>query len=86
MRSNRLVRNGSVLAVVLLSHLNNDDPRLWPYVLTGELHIEWTNCDHESIVREPDVQHVVTLIEAQRTPTPDYASTLPSSRTSPITP
>lgn len=73
-------------AVVLLSHLNNDDPRLWPYVLTGELHIDRTNCDHESIVREPHVQHVVTLIEAQRTPTPDYASTLPSSRTSPITP
>ncbi|MBU9764884.1 alpha/beta fold hydrolase [Mycobacterium sp. TNTM28] len=63
-------------ALLLLSHLNRDDPRLWPYILTGELIIETLPCDHHSIVREPYISAIVELIATtrpslQREPLPD---------------
>ncbi|WP_167759405.1 alpha/beta fold hydrolase [Mycobacterium sp. PS03-16] len=53
-------------ALVVMSHLNEDDPRLWRRVLTGELTIERQDCDHHSIVREPHIGAVVELIAQAR--------------------
>lgn len=55
-------------ALVLLSHLNKDDPRLWPRILTGDLTVERLECTHASIVREPHVAAVRAMIEDQRAP------------------
>ncbi|WP_083740346.1 hypothetical protein [Mycobacterium sp. MS1601] len=48
--------------LLLLSHLNVDDPRLWAHVLPGELQVARVRCDHHSIVREPFVRQVATMI------------------------
>lgn len=53
-------------ALLVLSSLNHDDRRLWPYLLPGELTVETLDCDHHSIVREPYVSAVVDLIAANR--------------------
>lgn len=53
-------------ALIVMSHLNADDPRLWRRVLTGELTVERQDCDHHSIVREPHIGAVVDLIGAAR--------------------
>lgn len=65
--------------LLLLSHLNQDDPRLWRHLLTGDLQVRHLDCDHHSIVREPYVGTVADLITRAVQPAP-------SSRTSPITP
>ncbi|WP_232374701.1 alpha/beta fold hydrolase [Mycolicibacterium mengxianglii] len=57
-------------ALVVLSHLNDDDPRLWPFVLAGRLRITRITCDHESIVREPHIRQVVSLIEDESSSAP----------------
>jgi thioesterase domain-containing protein/acyl-CoA synthetase (AMP-forming)/AMP-acid ligase II/acyl carrier protein len=49
-------------AQVVLSHLNRDDPRLWPRILTGDVDVRVVDCDHHSIVREPHVGTVVDMI------------------------
>lgn len=49
-------------ALLVLSHLNRDDPRLWPRILTGELHIRHLECTHMSIVREPHIGAVHKFI------------------------
>lgn len=56
--------------LLVLSHLNRDDERLWPHLLTGRLRIERLDCDHHSIVREPYVSAVVAMIEEQRSSRP----------------
>jgi acyl-CoA synthetase (AMP-forming)/AMP-acid ligase II/thioesterase domain-containing protein/acyl carrier protein len=53
-------------ARVVLSHLNRDDPRLWPRILTGDLETQVVDCSHHSIVREPYVGTVAELIGAAR--------------------
>ncbi|WP_395310251.1 alpha/beta fold hydrolase [Mycobacterium sp. AMU20-3851] len=53
-------------ALVVLSHLNKDDPRLWPRVLTGKLSVERLECTHASIIREPHVGAVRALIDDLR--------------------
>lgn len=50
-------------ALVVLSHLNKDDPRLWPRIITGDLAIRHLECTHMSIVREPHIGAVVTMID-----------------------
>jgi acyl-CoA synthetase (AMP-forming)/AMP-acid ligase II/thioesterase domain-containing protein len=50
-------------ALVVLSHLNKDDPRLWPRIITGGLTIRRLECTHMSIVREPHIGDVVALID-----------------------
>ncbi|MBO0676219.1 alpha/beta fold hydrolase [Mycolicibacterium sp. S2-37] len=55
---------GRVLLV--RSHLNLDDPRIWPRILTGDLEVRVIDCDHHSIVREPHVGEVVEMINAAR--------------------
>jgi len=55
-------------ALVIQSHLNKDDPRLWQHILTGELTIRRISCDHNSIVREPHIGTVTAMIDALRTP------------------
>lgn len=50
-------------ALVILSHLNKDDPRLWPRILTGELTIRRLECTHMSIVREPHIGYVLAMID-----------------------
>ena len=50
-------------ALVILSHLNRDDPRLWPRFLTGDLTVRTQECDHNSIVREPHVGDVIAMID-----------------------
>ncbi len=50
-------------ALVVLSHLNKDDPRLWPRIITGDLTIRHLECTHMSIVREPHIGAVVSMIE-----------------------
>ncbi|MET0898795.1 MAG: alpha/beta fold hydrolase [Mycobacterium sp.] len=57
-------------AQVVLSHLNHDDPRLWPRILTGDVDVRVVDCDHHSIVREPHVGTVVDMIRPARV---DYA-------------
>jgi acyl-coenzyme A synthetase/AMP-(fatty) acid ligase/thioesterase domain-containing protein len=56
-------------ALVVLSHLNKDDPRLWPRILTGDLTIRHLECTHMSIVREPHIGAVLTMIDELRTGT-----------------
>ncbi|AQA06816.1 hypothetical protein BVC93_28665 [Mycobacterium sp. MS1601] len=53
-------------AHLLLSHLNRDDHRLWPRILTGDLTIDVVDCDHHSIVREPHVGAVADVVLAAR--------------------
>ena len=53
-------------ALLVLSSLNHDDRRLWPYLLPGDLTVETVDCDHHSIVREPHVSAVADLIAAHR--------------------
>lgn len=53
-------------ALVVLSHLNKDDPRLWPRILTGDLSVERLECTHASIVREPHVGAVRAMIDDRR--------------------
>ncbi|WP_019972183.1 alpha/beta fold hydrolase [Mycobacterium sp. 141] len=57
-------------ALLVLSHLNRDDRRLWPYLLTGDLVVETLECDHNSIVREPYISAVVDLLAANRLSAP----------------
>lgn len=52
--------SGRVL--LLLSHLNQDDPGLWPRILTGDVDVDVVDCDHHSIVREPHVAAVADRI------------------------
>ncbi|PRC44982.1 AMP-dependent synthetase, partial [Mycobacterium sp. ITM-2017-0098] len=42
-------------ALLILSHLNSDDPRLWPRVLTGDVQTRILDCDHHSVVRAPHI-------------------------------
>ncbi|MGU3497586.1 AMP-binding protein [Mycobacterium sp. C31M] len=49
-------------ALLVLSHLNKDDPRLWPRILTGDLHIRHLECTHMSIVREPHIGAVYEFV------------------------
>lgn len=49
--------NGRTLLV--LSHLNTDDPRLWPRILTGDVQSMVLDCDHHSMVRAPHIDAVV---------------------------
>ncbi|GAY17451.1 alpha/beta fold hydrolase [Mycobacterium sp. shizuoka-1] len=53
-------------ALLIRSHLNADDPRLWRRVLTGQLQTEVLDCDHHSIVRAPHIAAVVDLMRAAR--------------------
>jgi thioesterase domain-containing protein/acyl carrier protein len=53
-------------ALLLLSHLNQDDPSLWPRVLTGDVELGVIDCDHHSIVREPHVGAVVEKLVLAR--------------------
>lgn len=53
-------------ALLIRSHLNSDDPRLWQRILTGRLESAVLDCDHHSIVRAPHVDAVVDLISAAR--------------------
>ena len=50
-------------ALVVLSHLNKDDPRLWPRIITGDLTIRHLECTHMSIVREPHIAAVVDMMD-----------------------
>lgn len=50
-------------ALVVLSHLNKDDPRLWPRIITGDLTVRHLECTHMSIVREPHIGAVVAMID-----------------------
>ena len=52
--------------LLVLSTFNGDDARVWPHLLTGRLHIERINCDHDSVIREPHVRRVCELIAAAR--------------------
>ena len=49
--------------LLVLSHLNRDDPRLWPRILTGDLTVRHLECTHMSIVREPHIGAVSDFIE-----------------------
>lgn len=53
-------------ALLVRSHLNLDDPRLWQRILTGDLSVGVVDCDHHSIVREPHIARVVELIDWAR--------------------
>lgn len=53
-------------SLVVLSHRNQDDPRLWPRILTGALTIRHLECTHMSIVREPHIGAVLQLIDEVR--------------------
>jgi acyl-coenzyme A synthetase/AMP-(fatty) acid ligase/thioesterase domain-containing protein/O-antigen/teichoic acid export membrane protein/acyl carrier protein len=64
--------------LLMLSHLNQDDPRLWAHILTGELQVTRVPGDHHSVIREPSVGEVARLIR-------DAGSAQPK-RMSPITP
>ncbi len=56
--------DGRVL--LIRSHLNTDDPRLWQRILTGQLESQILDCDHHSIVRAPHIGAVVDSILAAR--------------------
>lgn len=56
--------DGRVLLV--RSHLNSDDPRLWQRILPGQLESRVLECDHHSIVRAPHIGAVVDLLLAAR--------------------
>lgn len=53
-------------ALLIRSHLNADDPRLWQRILNGQLESHVLDCDHHSIVRTPHIASVVDLILAAR--------------------
>ncbi|MCX2932568.1 alpha/beta fold hydrolase [Mycobacterium sp. CVI_P3] len=53
-------------ALLIRSHLNADDPRLWRRILTGRLDSHVLDCDHHSIVRAPHIDAVVDWIIAAR--------------------
>ncbi|TDO10056.1 acyl-CoA synthetase (AMP-forming)/AMP-acid ligase II [Mycobacterium sp. BK086] len=53
-------------ALLILSHLNTDDPRLWRRILTGQLESQVLDCDHHSIVRAPHIGAVADTILAAR--------------------
>lgn len=48
--------------LLILSHLNSDDPRLWARVLTGDLQTRVLDCDHHSVVRPPHIGAVVEFL------------------------
>jgi thioesterase domain-containing protein len=52
--------------LLIRSHLNTDDPRLWQRILTGQLESQVLDCDHHSIVRAPHIGAVVDLIVTAR--------------------
>lgn len=52
--------------LLVLSHLNRDDPRLWQRILTGDVELRVLDCDHHSIVREPHISAVVDMIAPVR--------------------
>lgn len=64
--------------LLMLSHLNQDDPRLWAHILTGELQVTRVPGDHHSLIREPFVADVARLIRD--------AGSAQVKRMSPITP
>lgn len=53
-------------ALLVLSHLNTDDPRLWPRVLTGDVETRVLDCDHHSVVRAPHIDAVVECLMESR--------------------
>ncbi|BBY58821.1 hypothetical protein MSAR_19570 [Mycolicibacterium sarraceniae] len=53
-------------ALLIRSHLNTDDPRLWQRILNGPTISEVLDCDHHSMVRAPHIGAVVDLIVAAR--------------------
>ncbi|MGK2855357.1 MAG: alpha/beta fold hydrolase, partial [Microbacteriaceae bacterium] len=53
-------------ALVVLSHLNRDDPRLWPRILVGDLTVRQLECTHMSIVREPHIGAVLQMVDELR--------------------
>lgn len=53
-------------ALLILSHLNSDDPRLWPRILTGDVQSMVLDCDHHSMVRPPHIDAVVGALMASR--------------------
>lgn len=53
-------------ALLILSHLNSDDPRLWPRILTGDVQSMVLDCDHHSMVRPPHIDAVVGALNASR--------------------
>lgn len=53
-------------ALLILSHLNTDDPRLWRRLLTGDVQTRVLDCDHHSMVREPHIGVVVDLVTESR--------------------
>lgn len=55
-------------ALLIRSHLNTDDPRLWRRILTGRLESRVLDCDHHSIVRAPHIGVVADVIAAARQP------------------
>jgi acyl-CoA synthetase (AMP-forming)/AMP-acid ligase II/thioesterase domain-containing protein/acyl carrier protein len=52
--------------LLILSHLNSDDPRLWPRVLTGQVETRVLECDHHSVVRPPHIGAVVEYLMESR--------------------
>ena len=56
--------DGRVL--MIRSHLNTDDPRLWQRILPGEIESHVLDCDHHSMVRAPHIGVVADLIRATR--------------------
>lgn len=53
-------------SLLILSHLNRDDPRLWRRILTGDTDVRVVECDHHSIVREPHIGVVADAIATAR--------------------
>lgn len=53
-------------SLLILSHLNSDDPRLWSRILTGQVETRVLDCDHHSVVRAPHIDAVVDSITASR--------------------
>ncbi|MHC9292745.1 alpha/beta fold hydrolase [Mycobacterium sp. LTG2003] len=51
-------------SLLIRSHLNRDDPRLWERILVGDTDFHVVECDHHSIVREPHIGVVVDAITA----------------------
>lgn len=52
--------------VLVRSHLNDDDPRLWRQILTGAVETHVLDCDHHSVVRAPHIGTVVELMAGRR--------------------
>ncbi len=53
-------------ALLILSHLNADDPRLWRRILTGDVESMVLDCDHHSMVRPPHIDAVVGAFTESR--------------------